>query len=378
MRLSLGSVVALTAGLLIAFAFWPDNRAVRGPERIVAQEKPKAELGKGELRKAERPKGETAKSGGGPGSAKRRSSSQTESHQPPIALETAPADHPLSSDIARRSKPEARITEALDQAVDFSIEPQALKEALDFIAARYQIPILIDRKALDDANVDTTTEVKLNTPGIPLHDALHLILAQLSAPLDYDVVHGVLMISTVDKINEHLETIVYDCRDLVNVPALEAPVVADRRQADAGGQGMFQFGDAGVAPPAAKNVRGEKASDRVGKRLPFIQMVISATGTEFWDEGTSISELGGLLIVRQNPRVHERIKQLLASIRLMRKDGAFSALNDQYDAEAKKRAAEQGALATRISRIEHEVELLRKESAQSSKAAPAAAPSNAF
>ncbi len=90
-------------------------------------------------------------------------------------------------------------------------------------------------------------------------------------------------------------------------------------------------------------------------------MVISATGTEFWDEGTSISELGGLLIVRQNPRVHERIKNLLASIRLMRKEGAFSALNDQYDVMAKKRAAEQGALTVRVSRIEHELELLRGE-----------------
>src|SRR5580704_5128266 len=40
MRLSLGSVGALTAALLIAFAFWPDNRAVRGPERVAAQEKP--------------------------------------------------------------------------------------------------------------------------------------------------------------------------------------------------------------------------------------------------------------------------------------------------------------------------------------------------
>ncbi|HEV8066842.1 MAG TPA: efflux RND transporter periplasmic adaptor subunit [Planctomycetaceae bacterium] len=40
MRLSLGSVGALTAALLIAYAFWPENRAVRGPEHVVAQEKP--------------------------------------------------------------------------------------------------------------------------------------------------------------------------------------------------------------------------------------------------------------------------------------------------------------------------------------------------
>src|SRR6202035_1611219 len=43
MRLSLGSVGALTAALLIVFAFWPENRAVRGPERVVAQEKPALE-----------------------------------------------------------------------------------------------------------------------------------------------------------------------------------------------------------------------------------------------------------------------------------------------------------------------------------------------
>jgi hypothetical protein len=42
MRLSLGSVGALTAALLVAFAFWPDSRAVRGPELVVAQDKPKA------------------------------------------------------------------------------------------------------------------------------------------------------------------------------------------------------------------------------------------------------------------------------------------------------------------------------------------------
>jgi multidrug efflux system membrane fusion protein len=40
MRLSLGSVGVLTAVLLLAFAFWPENRAVRGPERVVAQERP--------------------------------------------------------------------------------------------------------------------------------------------------------------------------------------------------------------------------------------------------------------------------------------------------------------------------------------------------
>ncbi len=39
---------------------------------------------------------------------------------------------------------ERRISEALDQTVDFNIDPQPLKDAIDFIAQRYQIPIILD------------------------------------------------------------------------------------------------------------------------------------------------------------------------------------------------------------------------------------------
>jgi hypothetical protein len=184
-------------------------------------------------------------------------------------------EHPLSSDIARASKPEAQIREALSQPVDFEIEPQPLAEALDFIAARYQIPILIDYPALEDANVDQSVDVKLNAPGIPLHDALRLLFDQMSQLLRYDVVHEVLMISTADKTNEHFETIVYDCRDLIEPP--------------------------------------------------FIPMIWA--GREFWIGDASISEMGGLVILRDRPEAHDNVKALLASIRLMRKDGAFAELD---------------------------------------------------
>jgi len=362
MRLSLGSVGALTAALLIAFAFWPDNRAVRGPQRIVAQEKPKAEKPKAEKSQLEKPKAERRPRHGSGGS--QRPSGSQNVGLPAAAVPVLPSglDHPLSSDIAQRSKVETRIVEALSQPVDFNIEPQSLKDALDFIAARYQIPIMIDQKGLEEANVDMSSEVRGNAPGIALCDLLDLLFGQLSAPLGYDIQHGVLMISTIDKINEHLETIVYDCRDLISVASLEAPVAADQRQVDLGSQGPVTA-SIGPAQTPAKNGGSKKASDQVARRPPFIQMVISATGTDVWDEGASISELGGLLIVRQNPRVQERIKRLLASIRLMRKEGAFASLQDHSDVEAKKHAADQSVLITRLSQLEHEVQLLRTQQA---------------
>jgi hypothetical protein len=356
MRLSLGSVGVLTAVFLIAFAFWPDNRAVRGPEQILAQERSKAEEPKADKSKPEKPKAEKPKREKHPrqgtGVTRRPSGPQNGVLPPASAVPVPPSglDHPLSSDVVQRSKVEARIVEALAHAVDFVVEPQSLKESLDFIAARYQIPIVIDQKGIEDANVDMSSEVRGNAPGIAMHELLDLLLGQLATPLGYDIQHGVLMISTVDKINEHMETVVYDCRDLISIASLEAPVGADQKQADISGQG-------------AKNGSSKKASDQAGRRPPFIQMLISGTGKEVWDEEASISELGGLMIVRQNPRVHERIKRLLASIRLMRKEGAFASLQAQSDLEARKHAAEETGLMTRLGQLEHEVQLLRAQQA---------------
>ena len=121
-------------------------------------------------------------------------------------------------DLRSESKPEQRISEALDQQVDFNIEPQSLKDAIDFIQARYQIPIVIDQKALDDANVDTTTEVKGSYPGIKLRNLFKLLLEQLSAPLTYVIEDEVLKITTVDKANEKLSIRMYPVGDLIMGP----------------------------------------------------------------------------------------------------------------------------------------------------------------
>src|SRR5580704_12522542 len=266
MRLSLGSVGALTAALLIAFAFWPDNRAVRGPERIVAQEKPKAPhseptkrrptaapgpVGKApetisdrdEIAKLKRErerlgarvsKLEKIREGlrsrvDNPGkeiASLREKVKTLQDELQRLAVEAKA--RPLSSDVFQGSKVEARIAEALSQLVDFNIESQPLQDALEFIAARYQIPIIVDRKALKDANFDPKKEnVALSVPGIPMRDLLELLLNQASPALGYEFRRGVLSVSTIDRIKEHWEVVVYDCRDLIDVGTQDrCPAVA--------------------------------------------------------------------------------------------------------------------------------------------------------
>jgi hypothetical protein len=352
MRLSLGSVGALTAGLLIAFAFWPDNRAVRGPERVVAQEKDK---GKGKDKDDAAPKAGR--------SVAQKASLKTPMPQP------AAVEHPSNSDFFAHSPIEARIEEALRQQVDFTIDRQVLEDSIKFVSARYQIPILFDRKSLGDANVDLSSEVMLDVPGIPLRDVLSLLLNQLSSPLAYEIRNGVLMISTVDVINEHLQVVVYDCRDLVQVGTLDRYPQPEEKRTGTPTAGVFQVsasgtqsqvakpnGSAGSSPnnsPAAPDTPNSAAP----RRLPLIQTLIAATGPDAWNEdsGATISELGGLLVVRQNRFVHERIKRLLADVRQMRDDGAFASFAKDYEAALKKRAsgaprpapgAQQGSAAT--------------------------------
>ncbi len=121
-------------------------------------------------------------------------------------------------DLRAESKSEQRITEALDQPVDFSIEPQGLKEALEINSTRYGNPIVIDQKALDEANVDTSTEVKAAFPGIKLRNLFKLLLEQLSSPLTYVIEDEVLKITTVDKANEKLSIRMYPVGDLILGP----------------------------------------------------------------------------------------------------------------------------------------------------------------
>jgi predicted TIM-barrel fold metal-dependent hydrolase len=293
MRLSRGSVGALSAGLLIAFAMWPATQAVRGLGQVVAQEKPKAKtplVGAAGSRHA--------------GNKPKASSKDGQPLPPPIVLESAPIDHPLSSEVLYRSKNESRIAAALKAQVDFDIKPQSFKDALDLIASHYQISIVIDQRSFDDANIDVTDEVALNASSLTLHDTLHWLFSQILTPIEYEFKNGALWVSTFDKLSEDQAIVVYDCRDLI-------PVHPPR-------QGPNQRMSISVRTRAAQLIATLKAT---------------TTRPDDWEDccsGETIVYLEGLIVARQNPFVHEKIRHLLADLRWMRTHGAFAASADSH------------------------------------------------
>jgi hypothetical protein len=148
-------------------------------------------------------------------------------------------------DLRSESKSEQRISDALDQPVDFSIEPQPLRDALEFISQRYGIPIMIDDKALEDATIDAgSAEVKINVPNVKLRNLLKLMLEQLPEPLTYVIEDEVMKITTIEKANEKLAIRMYPVGDVILGPN-ELSQLAQSQGGGALGGGGFGGGGGG-------------------------------------------------------------------------------------------------------------------------------------
>jgi hypothetical protein len=94
-----------------------------------------------------------------------------------------------------------RIYQTLEQTVDFVIDPEPLKDALDFIAQRYQIKVIIDPEATRKGLIDPSIDVSSKTSGIQLKRLLRLLLDQSPKPLTYKPRTGELLIVPASRPN---------------------------------------------------------------------------------------------------------------------------------------------------------------------------------
>jgi hypothetical protein len=87
-----------------------------------------------------------------------------------------------------------RIYQALQTKADFRIEPEPLKDALDSIAQRVGIPIVIDQQGFENASFDLSTEVVINTKGLKVREMLDLLSTQCPQPIRYRIRKDVLFV----------------------------------------------------------------------------------------------------------------------------------------------------------------------------------------
>ncbi len=119
-------------------------------------------------------------------------------------------------DIRTANPQEERIEAALDDETEFAFVDMPLHEAIEFIADRHKLTILIDEFALNDIGLPTDEPVNLVLSGVSLRSALKILLSQWG--LDTLIDDEVLKVTSSEKADAHREMRVYDVSRLAHIP----------------------------------------------------------------------------------------------------------------------------------------------------------------
>jgi hypothetical protein len=120
-----------------------------------------------------------------------------------------------SMDLLKPDSREQDIFNALKSPTDLEFVETPLKDAIDFLAEKHEIPIVLNSKKLEEAGVNIDTPVTKRLKGITLRSALRLMLGELE--LTYMVKDEVLQITTPEDAEspDNMVTKVYNVGDLV-------------------------------------------------------------------------------------------------------------------------------------------------------------------
>jgi len=93
------------------------------------------------------------------------------------------------------------------QAFPFDYLDQPLTDVLADIAFSHNVPLLLDRAALEDAGIDPSQPISLNLKGVSLRSALRLLLRPLG--LDFIIRDETLQVTSREVASRHCRTRIY-------------------------------------------------------------------------------------------------------------------------------------------------------------------------
>ncbi|MBM4088116.1 MAG: hypothetical protein FJ276_01610 [Planctomycetes bacterium] len=164
-----------------------------------------------------------------------------------------------------------RILTKLEDEIVLEFVDAPLAEVVDYLKSAMEIPVVINKAALDDVGLGTDTPVTISVSGVSLRSALDLMLESLD--LDFTIRHEVLMITTPEDAENHLDT--------------------------------------RVVPLEGMRISSEK----------LIEVITKCVAPDSWDEvggAGTITALGpefNAIVVSQTLKVHEQIGDLLDQLR---------------------------------------------------------------
>lgn len=139
-----------------------------------------------------------------------------------------------------------RIESELCSTTQFDYLDMALKDVIDDITLRHGFPLVLDRRSLEEAGIDTRTPVTATLTGTTLRSALRLVLRDLD--LTYIIRDEVLVITTSDVAESQLSTRFYPVpanmpsrEDLRTIASLLTVSVAPETWDAAGGKARANY-----------------------------------------------------------------------------------------------------------------------------------------
>ncbi len=87
-----------------------------------------------------------------------------------------------------------RLRKILMQQTDFTVEPEPLRDAIQFVRQRYAIAIAMDEASFRAAKIDTSLEVQEDTAAIRLWELLAWFSAQCPRPFGIFEQNGSLLL----------------------------------------------------------------------------------------------------------------------------------------------------------------------------------------
>ncbi len=187
---------------------------------------------------------------------------------------------------------ENKIRATLDQETSLEFIETPLQDVVDYLKDRHNIEIQVDHRALESQGLGSDTPITRNLKGITFGSALRLMLSDLG--LTYVIADEVLMITSPEEAEKHLEIRLYNVGELLAgnetadylAQTIQMALDQPRPNAFAAAAGAGIPGLGAAAPPrAARSPR---------------QITVFRT----------------LLMVRDTPFGHERVASMLAMMKL--------------------------------------------------------------
>ena len=246
-----------------------------------------------------------------------------------------------NTDTRLRSPEEQRIENSLTRPITLQFENVPLNKVIEHISRWADVNVVIDKAGLEDVNVTPSSPVSINVDGIPLKDALYLVLHPME--LGHTINHSVLNITSEQRLQGQAMLATYSVADLVvpiqpgqpnmnvfgNVASIGTSVGGQLSVPSTGGPqgGQFQVGQAGatMGSPVTNpwvnnsnnwNVNGGSSHDFRN----LIDLIVSVCEPNSWEEVGGGGHIKGnettlSLVIRQTQKVHDEIRDLLEQLR---------------------------------------------------------------